>query len=198
MLNTNITYHRVTTLEELNEILKLQKKNLGEVLSNDEKRVEGFVTLQHDLKILKKMNDACAHIIAKQDGDIVGYALSMLKNFKNDIPLLIPMFMQIDKAVKQQSLSSNYIAMGQICVDKKARGQGVFRGLYHFMAQEFKHDFDAIITEVDTKNERSLNAHKAVGFEFLKNYTSNNQLWEVIVLKLPIGMPTLKRQQIVK
>jgi len=74
--------------------------------------------------------------------------------------------------------------MGQICVAKSVRGKGVFRGLYSYMAQELKNDFDAIITEVDTKNIRSSNAHKAVGFKVIKNYTSNNQLWEIISLDI--------------
>ncbi len=184
MSKTNITYHRATTNEELNQILNLQKQNLRDLISEEQKLTEGFVTLKHDLEILKKMNDACNHCIAKRDEKVIGYALSMLQNFKNDIPLLVPMFNEINKALKAQNLSSNYIAMGQICVDKNSRGQGVFRGLYNYMANELKHEFNAIITEVDTKNTRSSHAHKAIGFEVLKNYTSNNQLWEIISLKI--------------
>lgn len=179
-----ITYHRVSTSEELNQILELQKQNLKHLITEEQKKKEGFVTLQHDFDILKKMNDACAHCIAKQDDKVVGYALSMLQEFKNKIPLLVPMFKEIDSTLKAQNRSSNYIAMGQICIDKNVRGQGVFRGLYSYMAQQFKTNFDAIITEVDTKNKRSSNAHKAVGFKVIKNYTSNNQLWEVIVMNI--------------
>ncbi|MGB6269288.1 MAG: GNAT family N-acetyltransferase [Olleya sp.] len=179
-----ITYHRAKTNEELQEILELQKQNLRHLITEEQKQKEGFVTLQHDFEILKKMNDACAHCIAKQDQKVVGYALSMLQEFKNQIPLLVPMFEEIDEVIKDQNLSSNYIAMGQICVDKTVRGQGAFRGLYKFMAEELKHDFDAIITEVDTKNIRSSQAHQAVGFKVIKNYTSNDQLWEVISLEI--------------
>ncbi|MBD3890402.1 GNAT family N-acetyltransferase [Olleya marilimosa] len=179
-----ITYHRAKTNEELQEILELQKQNLRHLITEEQKQKEGFVTLQHDFEILKKMNDACAHCIAKQDQKVVGYALSMLQEFKNQIPLLVPMFEEIDEVIKNQNLSSNYIAMGQICVDKNVRGQGAFRGLYKFMAEELKHDFDTIITEVDTKNIRSSQAHQAVGFKVIKNYTSNDQLWEVISLEI--------------
>ena len=52
------------------------------------------------------------------------------------------------------------------------------------MAREMKDDYDSIITEVDVKNIRSLNAHKSVGFKLLKKYVSNNQLWEIIILDL--------------
>ena len=184
MLKTNITYHRATTTEELNQILKLQEQNLRHLISEEQKRVEGFVTLKHDFETLKKMNDACPHCIAKQGNKVVGYALSMLQDFKDEIPLLQPMFHEIDTTLKNQKGSLNYIAMGQICVDKNYRGKGIFRGLYTYMASELKQEFNAIITEVDTKNNRSSNAHKAVGFEVLKNYKSNNQLWEIIVLKI--------------
>ena len=183
-LKTKITYHRATTDDELYQILELQKQNLSNVLSPKAKQQEGFVTLQHDFDTLKKMNHACAHCIAKNDDKVIGYALSMLQDFKDDISLLVPMFNEINKALSNQLLDINYIAMGQICIDKNHRGKGVFRGLYSFMKQELQHDFDAIITEVDTKNTRSSNAHKAVGFELLKYYTFNNQMWEIIILKL--------------
>jgi len=94
------------------------------------------------------------------------------------------MFDVIDAIVLAQNLTPNYIAMGQVCVDKSERGQGVFRKLYGYMADQLTHDFDAIITEVDTKNIRSSNAHKAVGFKVIEEYTSNNQLWEVISLEI--------------
>ncbi len=38
-------------------------------------------------------------------------------------------------------------------------------------------DFDTIITEVDAKNTRSLQAHYAVGFQVLKTYRSAGQDW---------------------
>jgi predicted GNAT superfamily acetyltransferase len=178
---SNVTYHRATTVEELNGILKLQEQNLKEVLSADDKSKEGFVTLKHTFDMLKLMNDKCAHCIAKYDDKVVGYALSMLQDFKKDIPLLVPMFEEIDKALLENNTSLNYIAMGQICVDKSQRGKGVFRGLYNFMKDELSKEYDAIITEVDVLNTRSSQAHKAVGFEILKNYSSNNQDWELII-----------------
>ena len=51
------------------------------------------------------------------------------------------------------------------------------------MQENISKDYDAIITEVDVKNVRSSNAHKAVGFEILKEHQSNNQNWELIILR---------------
>ena len=183
MSKTKITYQRASTAEELKAILNLQQKNLSETLSEDEKSKEGFVTLKHDFEVLEKMNDACPHCIAKSNDKVVGYALCMLQEFRNDVPLLVPMFNEVDNTLKEQHLKLDYVVMGQICIDKSMRGQGIFRGLYSYMSEELKEDFDVIITEVDAKNKRSSNAHLAIGFKIMKKYESNSRLWELIVLE---------------
>ncbi len=178
---TNITYHRVTTVEDLNQILKLQQDNLPKELSASEKEKEGFVTVHHTFDILEQMNAICPHIIAKHNDVIIGYALCMTKDFKAKISVLIPMFNEIEPVILK---NSNYVVMGQVCISRDYRKQDVFRGLYHFMAEVLKRDFDTIITEVDIENTRSLNAHKAVGFKHLKNYRSSNRFWEIISLEI--------------
>ncbi|MBT8309787.1 MAG: GNAT family N-acetyltransferase [Flavobacteriaceae bacterium] len=184
----NIIYQRAYTDKELQEILKLQSRNLKETLTDKEMEKEGFVTLKHDLEILKKMNVRCAHCIAKHKDKIVGYALSMHPDFKSDIPLLSSMFIEVEKTLKEKGLSVKYIAMGQICIDKDHRGKGIFRGLYQFMAQELNPEFDAIITEVDITNVRSSVAHQAVGFKVLKTHTAYGQNWEIISLDIKVRM----------
>lgn len=172
-----ITYKTTSTQEELLQILTLQQKNLPKNLSKKEMKEQGFVTVEHDLSILQKMHDVAPHIIAISNNKVVGYALSMDKQFKNDIPVLIPMFEVIEKSPVKKI---NYILMGQVCIDKKYRGKGLFRGLYNKMKQEV--NFDAIITEVDALNTRSSNAHKAIGFDEICKYESGGQLWELIIL----------------
>ena len=179
MQNNDITYCRASTVDELQQILKLQQQNLPASLSNAEQEEEGFVTVIHHFEILKKMNDCCPHVIAKHNNKVVAYALCMHPEFANEIEVLKPMFAQINRTVSDDL---KYMAMGQICVDKAFRKKGIFRGLYHFMKQELKPDFDAIITEVDARNMRSLNAHFAVGFENLKEYRSNDKHWFILLL----------------
>lgn len=181
MQKTDITYQRAKTNEELHQILALQQRNLPQHLSEKEKEAEGFVTVTHSFGLLKEMNNVCPHIIAKKLDAVVGYALCMTKDFKTKIPVLISMFNEIESVVPN---AVNFMVMGQICIDKTARGQGVFRGLYQFMADDLKNDFNMIITEVDVTNTRSINAHNAVGFKLLKTYTSNNQTWKIIGLDL--------------
>lgn len=177
----SITYARATTDDELHQILGLQEKNLKANVSSEEIAKEGYVTLQHDFDVLKRMNDACAHVIAKDGDKLVGFALSMVKEFRQDVVLLQPMFEKIDVLVP----NANYIVMGQICIDKAYRGQGVFRALYNFMRSELNSAFDLLITEVSENNVRSLNAHIAVGFESItyENHPEMKGEWVLLAWK---------------
>ena len=75
--------------------------------------------------------------------------------------------------------------MGQICIDKKYRKQGVFKGLYNFMkTNAFSDNYDLIITEIDIHNSRSLKAHESVGFNKLKDYNSEDKNWRIVSLKI--------------
>jgi ribosomal protein S18 acetylase RimI-like enzyme len=177
---SNIRYCRAKTDKELHQILGLQQKNLFANVTDEERKQEGFVTVAHDFDILKKMNEACPHIITKVNDKIIGYALCMHPLFSGTIAVLKPMFDEIETVNPKPS---TYIAMGQICIDKDYRKQGIFRNLYQTMSDSLKPEFDAIITEVDAKNKRSLNAHYAIGFKHLKSYNSGGQNWELIILK---------------
>ena len=175
-----VVYKQAESLKELEQILDLQQRNLPKNISQEESTKEGFVTVEHTLDLLKSMNDVCGHIIAVDDGQVVGYALCMHPQFANDIEVLRPMFQEIDKTIKGQV---NYMAMGQICVAKSHRGQGVFRKLYQTMQEKLPEGFDTIITEVDGKNKRSLAAHTAIGFTTLTIYHSDGKEWHIIMLK---------------
>jgi len=174
-----IDYKRASQKNELEQILQLQRDNLPTVVSEEIKKKEGFVTVHHDFNILHKMNEVCPHIIAVTNEKVVGYALCMHPDFGDEIEVLKPMFAQLKQILGPEE---TYITMGQICIDKAYRRQGIFRKLYNYMLQELKPEFGCIITEVDAKNMRSLEAHYAVGFELLSRYASGGQDWELIRL----------------
>ncbi len=172
-----LLYTVVTSETELHQIIALQQKNLPISVSQEEKEKEGFVTVQHTIEILRKMNEKQPHIIAKDENNVVGYALSMSKEFKDEIEILKPMFSKIDKNLDS---TTSYITMGQICIDKSYRKQGMFRGLYYKMRDELKDTYDILITEVAANNTRSLNAHYAVGFTDLLVYEANGVTWHLV------------------
>lgn len=167
-------------IEELQQILDLQQRNLPKNISEKEKSKEGFVTVSHDLELLEKMNKTYPHTIVKDKNKVVGYALSMHPVFGNKIAVLRPMFKEINRVLPS---GKKYIVMGQICIAKAYRGKGIFRKLYQTMWQAVKNDFDCIITEVDATNLRSLEAHYAIGFQSLKIYNSGGTQWHLIEMK---------------
>jgi ribosomal protein S18 acetylase RimI-like enzyme len=177
-----LTYTLSTTEDELRQILELQQCNLPSFITEDERKKEGFVTVQHDFNLLKEMHFKCPHTLAKDGDTIVGYALSMHPDFGEHIEILRPMFAQIKEAKNQYFDSATYMVMGQICIAKEYRKQGIFRNLYETMKTTLLSDYSAIVTEVDSNNERSLNAHYAVGFEDLGRYTSEGKEWVLLYL----------------
>jgi GNAT superfamily N-acetyltransferase len=172
-----IIYKRASSLDELEQIRTLQLQNSSQNISSEEKLQEGFVTVQHTVALLEQMNSACAHIIAKDNDIVVGFALVMISSFRNEIEVLIPMFERIDELVPKDK---TYVVMGQICVDKNYRKQGIFRGLYHFYRAELQHEFDYLITEVAAINLRSMQAHESVGFKTIDNYEEEDTVWNII------------------
>ncbi|MBC7884049.1 MAG: GNAT family N-acetyltransferase [Saprospiraceae bacterium] len=168
----NIVYCKVSFKNELEQILNLQRANLRFTQSEDEEMNQGFVTVQHDFDLLSQMNEMTAHIIAKDEGKVVGYALAMPNYFHDKIPILKPMFDLIDSLkVNQISVrDENYIVMGQICIEKSYRGTGIFEGLYSMFFNEYKSRYAHVITEVAVRNIRSVKAHLKVGFQKIYQY----------------------------
>jgi predicted GNAT family N-acyltransferase len=114
---------------------------------------------------------------------LAGYALSMTRELKVNIPVLIPLFERLDnlfyngRAVKDLS----YYVMGQICVDKAFRGQGVFRQLYASHKALLSGQYNYCITEVSTRNLRSMQAHYAIGFELLHRFSDTQDEWNIVL-----------------
>jgi len=182
-----VTYQRSIQLEELEQILDLQSRNLKKNLDSEEINSQGFVTVVHDLDLLSKLNSDYPHFIAKCEGKIIGYALVMLRKFEATIPVLKPMFKQINfTAYDEGTLGDlNYFIMGQVCVDKAHRGKGVFAGLYSKMAKTMQTHFNYIITEVAFENKRSLRAHQKIGFSLVTQYADKaGTEWCIIILKI--------------
>jgi ribosomal protein S18 acetylase RimI-like enzyme len=182
-----VVYTRSKSNQELNQIIALQAENLPSNISREEAQSQGFVTVIHDLNMLGKMNSPYPHVIAKNKKNVIGFALVMLKNFANEIPVLVPMFEKINELTYNSKplINQKYFVMGQICIAKEYRGQGILQGLYELLGKAMKDNFDYIITEISKNNLRSQRAHEKIGFELLSEYTASDGLeWKIIILKL--------------
>lgn len=172
----------VQSVEELQQILLLQENNLLQHLSQEERQSQGFVTLQHDLPTLQKMHAISPSVIVKKDDVVVAYALTMGPGCQELIPGLEPMYALLNKlSWENKPLPAyNYYVMGQICIDKKYRGQGLFEMLYHYHRDIYSPQFNLFITEIATRNHRSLRAHGKVGFKIIHTHKDELDEWAVV------------------
>jgi len=171
------------TTEDLEQILVLQQQNLIQNIDETEMQTQGFVTMKHSLPVLQQMHDLAPSVIARDNGEVVGYALVMLRECRELFPPLEPMFNNLDKLeYRNQPLNEyRFYVMGQVCIDKKYRRTGLFDQLYHKHKEIYSNQFDFIITEVSTRNHRSLRAHERVGFETLDSYHDELDEWAVVL-----------------
>lgn len=185
-----VVYGCATCNNDLEQILELQKMNRPEVLSEQEQESQGFLSARHDVNLLGAMNHPYPHTIATTSGPkgspstIVGYALSLDRAFDaNRIPHLDGLNQEINRAVYQGTPLSdlNYIIMGQVCVARQFRGQGVFVGLYDTMRQRLQGQFDGVVTAVSSRNPRSLRAHAKVGFVVVHQYEAHGHDWQIVL-----------------
>ena len=179
-----ITYTTANSKSDLEGILKLQKSNLPKNLNPEEIQTQVFVTVDHSYDLLKKMNDIEKHIIAKEQDKIIKYVLAMTKHSRFEISILLPMFNVLDSVpYKKQKISDyDYMLVGQVCVDKKYRGQGIFDKCYNYYREVYSKKYEFAITEIATQNFRSLNAHKRIGFEEIHSYIGPDKTEWIVVL----------------
>ncbi|RYF99002.1 MAG: GNAT family N-acetyltransferase [Chitinophagaceae bacterium] len=173
-----------STEKDLLGILELQRSNLSSILSAEEKQSQGFVTVAHSFEDLKQMQVYEPNIIAKDEDTVVAYVLAMTEKSKADIPILVPMFNGFNHIeYKRKAITDyNYMVVGQVCVDKNYRGEGLFDRCYHAFKNQFELRYDFAITEVATVNLRSIKAHQRVGFvEIFRAKDETGLEWSVVI-----------------
>ncbi|QJW91359.1 GNAT family N-acetyltransferase [Spirosoma taeanense] len=166
-------------------ILALQRANLRKNLLADVQTAQGFLTVEHNPAVLTRMNQAAPSIIAKDGDCVVGYALTMLSDFRNDVPELTPLFSFIDTLTYQGNALStyDYYVMGQVCVADGYRGQQLFDRMYERHRELYARQYRLLVTDISQRNTRSLRAHSRVGFEPLHAFhdPTLGETWVVVV-----------------
>lgn len=180
-----MAYHTTTvsTDHQLQQILQLQQENLRTNISAETQQQQGFVSLQHTLPVLKLMHDIAPSVIALDNDQLAGYALTMPRECRNIIPDLEPMFQSFDQTPWKGRLLSEYdfYVMGQICVAEAWRGQGIFDALYQQHRISYGNEYDCLVTEIATRNLRSMRAHERVGFKTIHIHQDELDEWAVVL-----------------
>jgi ribosomal protein S18 acetylase RimI-like enzyme len=162
---------------DLEQILELQRANLARNVSPEEIVTQGFVTVEHTLALLQRMHAIAPSIVAKDDDALAGYALVMPVECRSFVPILEPMFQRLETL---GLFRERFYVMGQICVDKRWRGRGVFDLLYAAHRRYLRSSYDSTVTEVATRNVRSMRAHQRVGFSVIERYRDPTDEWALL------------------
>jgi ribosomal protein S18 acetylase RimI-like enzyme len=180
----DLTYTTANSPADLQGILDLQRANLASSLSPEEVAREGFVTVVHSYDVLAQLNGREKHVIAKDDEKVVAYLLAMTRESKDLVPVLVPMFDLFDETRygTRRVSELNHLVVGQVCVGKGYRGQGVLDRCYELYRSLYGRKYDCAITEIDVSNARSLNAHRRIGFEEIRRYRAPDGVeWSVVL-----------------
>ena len=163
----------LATEADLPQILALQAANLEPALVDTK---DGFVTVVHTPEILARMHALQPSVVARHGGRVVAYALSMPRETRALLPLLAPFFAKLDDLLP----NDRWYVMGQVCVDRAHRGSGVFDALFAAHRAHYAASFECLVTEIATRNVRSLRAHARVGFETILTYRDDTDEWVVV------------------
>ena len=173
----------VTTHDELVQINLLNQLNIKYALTDKEKAEEGYVSWLYPMALLEQMHALSPAIIVKDETKVVGYALAATKEaagFHIDLKLMIE---NLEKVIyKNKPLTEyNFYLMGQICIAKGYRGQGIFGQLYQKHKEVYGSQYDLLVTEIATANLRSQRAHEKVSFKTIHTYRDSTDEWNVVV-----------------
>ena len=163
--------------EVLLKILDLQRENLARNLGPEEIAAQGFVTVEHTLEVLRRMHAVAPSIVARDGGALAGYSLVMPPECRSFVPVLEPMFQRLESLGFP---GRRFYVMGQICVARAWRGRGVFDLLYQAHREHLRAKYDFCITEVATRNTRSMRAHQRVGFGEVERYRDATDEWSLL------------------
>lgn len=177
-----ITIRPVRSEADVQAILDLQRTNLRGNVPVEQYASEGFVTIQHNFDLLRRMSEAMPSIIATDEhSTLIGYALTMLPSFAEEIPGLNDLFdaiRQIDYEGKPLRDYSYYV-MGQSCVAHGFRGQKVLARMLEKHRELYQDRYRILITSIAAENPRSLAAHVRAGFKIIQSLS--NDTWHLLL-----------------
>lgn len=178
-----VTIQPVETSSQLEGILELQRRNLRRHLTEAEVAEQGFLIAEYDLAYLEQMHRQHPSVIAVEDGRVVGYALVITREVRNGHPFVAALFDAIDGLSHQGIALADieYVVVGQLCVDRDHRGQGLVERLYGGFRESLQGRYRCGVTDIARANRRSLKAHQRVGFEVIHEIECEGLVWDVVL-----------------
>lgn len=183
MINLDVA----SSTQHFEQIVDLQRRYHRSALLPDTQEREGFVFAEHSVALLRRMSAELPQAIAvANDGNVVGYCLSLPLSLRKELPSLAPMFEQFGRcAYHGRPLSSfRFFVGGQVCVDRAYRGRGLLARLYDQVRLTAPSTYDLCVTEIAARNQVSIRAHERMGFEVISTYSDGSEAWVIVAWNL--------------
>ena len=187
-LGGGMDYRRVEKLEDFQQIVELQNKNLRSTLS-DLEQIDGFLSVAFSIEQFQEMNNDLCVMACFDNERICGYLVASSIELNKKFPLVAAMIDCFSEISYKNKLLINYqpFISGPICIDRNYRGRGIFKKLIasvlNFLLQQS--DSPGLLTVfVSSDNLRSVNAHKKIGMDVVGEFTFNNQVYLILVMPL--------------
>jgi L-amino acid N-acyltransferase YncA len=182
-IQTMVRIKLAQEVSELEGILALQRRNLKRCLSESEAEEQGFLIAEYNLAYLQQMQAQRPSVVAVDDGRVVGYALVVTQEVRKGLPFISDLFDEIDRISYRGTLlaGTDYVVVGQLCVDKDYRGQGLVDRLYGCFRASLDDRYHCGVTDIARANRRSLKAHQKVGFEVIHAIEYEGLTWDVVL-----------------
>ena len=167
---------------ELEEIMELQRRFLRGVTNQEEEFSQGFLTVEHSLETLMQMHEIEPSIILKDNEQLAGYALTMpRKHAVTDSCACAHVQIFPEISYRYDPSRIQLLCHGTNLRRKTLSGPGCIRSLYQTHREIYSTKYDFIVTEISTRNKRSLKAHEKVGFKLLNIYKDLLDEWAVVI-----------------
>jgi len=151
---------RPGTTNDINAILTLQKANLHDNLSADERK-RGFVTTPFSETQLKELLAQRGIFVAEEGGEIAGYAMAGSWSYFATWPIFPYMVSRLGSLVflEKPILPEQSFQYGPVCIASAHRGTGLFPKLFEEMRLELSSRYPVGVTFINRMNEHSFMAH---------------------------------------
>ena len=169
--------------DDLIQIKHLNQENLKNNLSQRDRLKYGFLTLEYDIELLLKVNNIEKTIVAKNGNKIVAYAIVINKTAYGLNKLFDDLIDRVNnlKYNKTNLYKIDYALVGQLCISKDYRGKGLVNEIYKFFKKEYSKKYKYLVTDIDERNTRSLNAHLKNKFQIIDNFYWRDSYWNIIL-----------------
>jgi hypothetical protein len=175
---------RKATKKDIPQIKSLQDITHFSVLSDKEKKEEGFISVKNEVSQLEEISKNEGIIVAKQGQNVVGYEIPLTLKHGEEIPMLIPFIERVlGLEYEGKKLSGyNVVIDGQINVAKGHKGKGLAENMHKEFLKMLKGGYELIVTEISDQNPRSLHVCTAkLGFMVIDKYNAEGKNWYVLL-----------------